>query len=99
MKILKYGEGYPKTCTCDNCKSELEYDADDIIIHTIEDISFLDDKRTITVNRESSLICPVCKQRISLGSEVIHKHIDREPSFMFESTLPEPTKKKKWWQR
>lgn len=25
MKILKYGEGYPKTVVCDNCKSELEY--------------------------------------------------------------------------
>lgn len=99
MKILKYGEGYPKTCTCDNCKSELEYKAGDVMFYTTEDISFLDDKRTITENRISSLVCPVCEHTISLGSEIIHIHVDREPSFMFAPIPPEPTKKKKWWQR
>lgn len=99
MKILKYGDGYPKTCTCDKCKSELEYDADDIRVYIKQDVSFLDDKRTIIKNKISELVCPVCEHTISLGSATIYEHTDKDPSFMFAPTSPEPTKKEKWWQR
>lgn len=30
MKVLKYGEGYPKTILCDECESTLEYKTEDI---------------------------------------------------------------------
>ena len=51
MKILKYGEGYPKTVTCDNCKSELEYNSEDIYSWT----DALDELVTTGI-----ITCPVC---------------------------------------
>ena len=51
MKILKYGDGYPKTVTCDNCKSVLEYNYKDI--YSWNDI--LDEIVTT-----GAVKCPVC---------------------------------------
>ena len=57
MKILKYGEGYPKTCTCGKCKSELEYDFSDI--YSWNDL--LDEIVTTGV-----ITCPVCGETIEV---------------------------------
>ena len=51
MKILKYGEGYPKTVICDGCKSELEYNFEDIYSWT----DTLDELVTTGI-----ITCPVC---------------------------------------
>lgn len=55
MKILKYGEGYPKTVTCDGCKSELEYIDKDIYSWT----DALDEFITTGI-----ITCPVCGKQV-----------------------------------
>jgi hypothetical protein len=55
MKILKYGEGYPKTVVCDNCKSELEYNSKDIYSRT----DALDEFITTGI-----ITCPVCGKTV-----------------------------------
>ena len=57
MKILKYGEGYPKTVTCSHCKSELEYDASDVFSFT--DVFIEETKTTEYVK------CPVCSKAVT----------------------------------
>ena len=57
MKILKYGEGYPKTVTCDKCQSELEYNSEDI--YSWNDL--LDEIVTIGI-----ITCPVCGEAIEV---------------------------------
>lgn len=57
MKILKYGEGYPKTTTCHKCKSELEYDFKDI--YNWNDL--LDEIITTGI-----ITCPVCGETIEV---------------------------------
>ena len=57
MKILKYGEGYPKTVTCHKCKSELEYDSKDV--YSWNDL--LDEIITIGI-----ITCPVCDEKIEV---------------------------------
>lgn len=57
MKILKYGEGYPKTCTCGKCKSELEYDFKDV--YSWNDL--LDEITTIGI-----VTCPVCGEAVEV---------------------------------
>ena len=92
MKILKYGEGYPKTIVCDKCQSELEYNPDDIECSiTDHDLNSGDGK----IQRWQRLYinCPVCKHSILLESQVI---------FEYQRTLAltptTPTKKRRWWQ-
>lgn len=51
MKILKYGEGYPKTVVCEHCKSELEYDNKDVFCWS-DVLDEIVDMGIIT--------CPVC---------------------------------------
>lgn len=51
MKILKYGEGYPKTVVCEHCKSELEYNSKDIYSWT----DVLEEFVTTGI-----ITCPVC---------------------------------------
>ena len=58
MKILKYGEGYPKTVTCEQCNSELEYGVEDIFEHT-----------SIYIDRTETfkyIKCPVCGEEITV---------------------------------
>ena len=62
MKILKYGDGYPKTVTCDKCKSELEYNINDI--HTDNSIYF------DHTESEKTIKCPVCGHRIVVDTFV-----------------------------
>lgn len=57
MKILKYGEGYPKTVTCSHCKSELEYMPQDINSFTDH---FIEESRTTEY-----VICPVCNKTVT----------------------------------
>lgn len=93
MKILKYGEGYPKVAVCDKCQSKLEYDPDDIQVSiTDEDVNLNDG----TVQRWQRLYidCPVCKHGILLESKVILVY-QRLPMSLTDTT---PTKKKRWWQ-
>lgn len=92
MKVLKYGEGYPKTIFCDECESTLEY--------TIEDIK--DRCKCITEpdplieyihKTEKYLECPVCGHHITLHhfySSIKYKEIPKAE--------PKP-KKKRWWQK
>jgi transcription elongation factor Elf1 len=58
MKILKYGEGYPKTVTCEHCNSELEYDAADIFNFTNIYIDYTETTDYIK--------CPVCSKSIKV---------------------------------
>lgn len=55
MKILKYGEGYPKTITCKKCHSELEYNHEDIYSWT----DALDEFVTTGI-----ITCPVCGESV-----------------------------------
>ena len=57
MKILKYGEGYPKTITCSHCKSELEYDACDVYRFTDH---FIEESKTTEYVK-----CPVCNKAVT----------------------------------
>jgi hypothetical protein len=63
MKILKYGEGYPKTVVCDNCKSELEYTLADIK-HTQETEYTNDPLEDCRIVRVEYVVCPVCGDMI-----------------------------------
>ena len=67
MKILKYGEGYPKTITCDNCKSELQYNAGDIYSWT----DTLDELVTTGV-----INCLVCGKQV-----VVFQHTRPRPDY------------------
>lgn len=67
MKILKYGEGYPKTVTCEHCKSELEYDTKDVFCWS-DVLDEIVDMGIIT--------CPVCNQSI-----VVYKHCRPLPEY------------------
>lgn len=60
MKILKYGEGYPKTVVCEHCKSELEYDNKDVFYWS----DVLDE-----IVDMGAITCPVCDQSI-----VVYEH-------------------------
>ena len=64
MKILKYGDGYPKTITCENCKSELEYDGVDIFTHT--------DIYTDRTETFKHIKCPVCGEVIDVDVVLIN---------------------------
>ena len=62
MKILKYGEGYPKTVTCNHCNSELEYDAEDV--YSFND--YYMDHTTTT----DCIKCPVCSKPSKVGIHI-----------------------------
>ena len=57
MKIIKYGEGYPKTITCEKCKSELEYDHNDV--YSWNDVC--DEIITTGI-----ITCPVCGKNVEV---------------------------------
>lgn len=92
MRILKYGEGYPKIAVCDKCLSKLEYDPNDIEVSiTDHDLNSGDGK----IQRWQRLYinCPVCKHSILLESKVIFE-------YQRASLTPiAPIKKKRWWQK
>jgi DNA-directed RNA polymerase subunit RPC12/RpoP len=69
LKILKYGEGYPKTVTCDRCKSELEYDINDIHTHNSTYFDHIESAKTVK--------CPVCSHHIIVDASV-HWFIEPE---------------------
>lgn len=85
MKVLKYGEGYPKRIFCDKCESTLEYDIKDIE-NKIKRIYNPDSYTDYIDYIERTLICPVCNNYIIFDSR-IHKIVLKE------------TPKKKWWQK
>ena len=58
MKILKYGEGYPKTITCEHCNSELEYEGSDILSQM--------DMYADRIETFKSIKCPVCGELIDV---------------------------------
>lgn len=92
MKVLKYGDGYPKTIVCDKCQSELEYSPDDIKSSITDHELKLGDGK---IQRWQRLYidCPVCKHSILLESKVIFEYqraIELKPITS--------TKKKRWWQ-
>jgi hypothetical protein len=90
MKILKYGEGYPKTCTCDKCGSELEYEQSDTYWCTVH--HFEDDNNIYHEEKHKLIICPVCDQTITLETVCLQSCVAVAPE-----VLPKP--KKRWWQR
>ena len=55
MKILTYGDGYPKTKICERCNSELEYNFEDVFRWT----DALDELVTTGI-----ITCPVCGNSI-----------------------------------
>lgn len=56
MKILKYGEGYPKVAHCNCCHSQLEYVATDIQCTLVQMIP--------DVKTQEYICCPVCGTHI-----------------------------------
>lgn len=69
MKVLKYGEGYPKTATCGNCQSELQYELNDIK-HKYQ---WVDSADPLILSKQldtSYIECPVCGEHITLDSNV-----------------------------
>lgn len=93
MKILKYGDGYPKTVTCEHCKSTIEYISNDI--NESETTCRVSDSMVESVKyRVKYLICPMCHLYIMLDKDV------REIQYKTETRLQEPEQpKKRWWQR
>lgn len=83
MKVLKYGEGYPKTCTCGKCKSELEYTITDIH-HTTELQLVQDPLVKEQLMRIEYVVCPVCGRTVDIFTA---------PIYMVEDD------KKSWWKR
>lgn len=93
MKVLKYGEGYPKTIFCDECESTLEYTIEDDIKETTRRVYNPDPFIEYVEYNVKYLICPVCNQPITLNISYLstkHKEIPKE------GLKP---KKKKWWQK
>ena len=93
MKILTYGDGYPKTITCDKCKSILEYISEDI--NESEMTRRVNDPKVESATyRVKYLICPVCHSYIVLGQDV------KAIQYKTESQPQEHEKpKKRWWKR
>ena len=91
MKILKYGEGYPKIVMCDNCKSELEYISEDI--NESETMCRVNDLKVESVTyRVKYLICPVCHLYVVLGKNVKAIQYQTET----QSQEHEKPKKRRW---
>lgn len=101
MKIVKYGEGYPKpivepivecheTIMCDKCKSMLDYTPDDV--STEKEIEC--DRGGWNVYEVRLLLCPVCNHCITLDRRCMYWWTDDPRNF----GIPEEKKKKKWWQ-
>lgn len=74
MKILKYGEGYPKTAVCGHCKSELEYDFNDICSY--------DDLLEYIVTT-GIITCPVCGKNIE-----VYRYTRQRPDLKLEKIAP-----------
>lgn len=98
MKILKYGEGYPRTVTCEHCGSELEY--------TMKDLDYSEytivypETHTEEVHWEEHINCPVCTEMIQISDKVLctcEMEVCQVPKLTLD--LIEQTKKKRWWQR
>lgn len=70
MKILQYGEGYPKTVTCDKCKSKLEYDAADVFSFT--------DIYSDHTEKTDYIKCPVCSRSIEVNVFVNQFYTDKQ---------------------
>ena len=70
MKILKYGDGYPKTVVCECCESELEYDALDIGFKMLKNCCDLGDGR-VRGWEASYIVCPVCRHTNILNTKKI----------------------------
>lgn len=92
MKILKYGEGYPKTVVCDECKSTLEYVYNDIR-DTSTTITCGDPKIKYIKYDLRVLDCPVCDHSIIIESACREIHYN-EQYVQHESDKPN----KRWWQ-
>ena len=95
MKILKYGDGYPKTVTCDECGSELEYDTNDVQSY---EVVFFMDNGIRQNHRKSYIVCPVCKHSIYFEPEILFQWEETPPDHIV-LTPSESTKKKRWWKR
>ena len=74
MKVLKYGEGYPKTATCGNCHSELQYKLKDIFYRSdrVRSADPLIAYEDVDVHY---IWCPVCGQDITVSSKVTYTQI------------------------
>ena len=90
MKILKYGEGYPKTVTCEHCGSELEYETNDV--YSYYKTNYLNDNKIVFSEQHKALNCPVCQYSIDLETLLIQYPVLVEPEV---KTKPN----KRWWQR
>jgi hypothetical protein len=87
MKILKYGDGYPKIEICEHCKSELEYTQSDVTYFDSERLNT--DKNLIIGYRSKFIICPVCEHQINI-----------EQILLYTSEKPaDQPKKKCWWTK
>lgn len=90
MKILKYGEGYPKTVTCDKCGSELEYETEDVYFYY--KTNYVHDNKIVFSEQHKALNCPVCNHTIDLETLLVQYPVLVEPEVKTES-------KKRWWQK
>ena len=89
MKILKYGEGYPKTVTCDKCGSELEYETEDVYFYY--KTNYVHDNKIVFSEQHKALNCPVCNHTINLETLLVQYPVLVEPEVKTEP-------KKRWWQ-
>ena len=72
MKVISYGEDYkPKTIICSYCKSELEYDYEDIYSGSC----IVVDKEKFTKKEIISIYvsCPVCGYSNTLGEKYTYR--------------------------
>ena len=72
MKVLKYGEGYPKIVVCDKCGSELEYEPYDVWCNYGIDMFG-------SIKEDQLITCPVCRHNIELGTITLSKSTPVQP--------------------
>lgn len=90
MKILKYGEGYPKTMTCKFCNSELEYEVEDVSCYYKQ--NYVNDNNVVFVEEHKVIDCPVCRHSVELETLLVQYPMLVVPEVKTKS-------KKRWWQK
>lgn len=88
MKILKYGDGYPKTIVCERCKSELQYVIPDIESYRTK--QEYKDKNLRAITTHSYIKCPVCGNTVIISEHTGYQSINQDALFV--------GKRKKWWK-
>ena len=73
MKIIKYGDGYPRRVTCVNCFSVLEIELSDI--YSTKSTPTMTKNGVLVSNESKYVICPVCGDSNTIDENTIEFHL------------------------